>query len=333
MKTNKQTVKSLNRLSVEPLKWSRVGGLKLRQHYIDRRTNQADRARFTFLTIQHFNDLTVSRAFTLIELLVVLAVIAILASLLLPALGRPKSAAKSTVCANNLRQLQVGWLMYVDHNNDSLPPNIQRKIQFDLVNTNGSWVLGNAQLDTTTSNIEAGVLFPHVGSAAVYHCPADKSTVRDQPSLPRRRSYSLQMWLNSESITGQLQDGIEESPFDLKKLSRIVDPPPSGAWVFIDEHELSIDDGCFKIGNPWALGGSGPNGSGGSGPNKSFWVDFRADRHNNGANLSFADGHVELHHWRFRHPTWLGHPNQPPIDNPDDLADLKWLREGIPHSP
>src|SRR5439155_11876185 len=111
---------------------------------------------------------------------------------------------------SNLRQLQLGWLLYVDHNNDSLPPNIQRRIQWDLVNTNGSWVLGNAQLDTTASNIEAGVIFPHVGSASVYHCPADKSTVRDQPSLLRRRSYSMQMWLNSEAITGMSQDEIEE---------------------------------------------------------------------------------------------------------------------------
>jgi hypothetical protein len=62
----------------------------------------------------------------------------------------------------------LGWVLYVDANNDSLPPNIQRRVQFDLVNVKGSWVLANAQLDTTTSNIEAGVLFPHVGSASVY---------------------------------------------------------------------------------------------------------------------------------------------------------------------
>jgi prepilin-type N-terminal cleavage/methylation domain-containing protein/prepilin-type processing-associated H-X9-DG protein len=266
-------------------------------------------------------------AFTLIELLVVLAIIAILASLLLLALGRPKSAANSTVCLNNLRQLQLGWLLYVDHNNDSLPPNIQRRNQFDLVNTIGSWVLGNAQLDTTTSNIQAGVLFPHVGSASVYHCPADKSTVRDQPSLPRRRSYSLQMWLNSQSITGLQQDGIEESPFDLKKFSRIVDPPPSRAWVFIDEHELSIDDGCFKIGNPWAFGGAAPN------PDKSHWVDFRADRHNNGANLSFADGHVDHYRWRFRRGMDTFVAGSAYIVDPLDRADLKRLFEGIPHSP
>src|SRR5438132_9351316 len=111
--------------------------------------------------IRNLQSATTS-GFTLIDLLVVLAVIAILASLLLPALGRTKSAANTTKCISNLRQLQLGWLLYVDHNNDSLPPNIQRRIQWDLVNTNGSWVLGNAQLDTTTSNIEAGVIFPHV---------------------------------------------------------------------------------------------------------------------------------------------------------------------------
>jgi len=185
-------------------------------------------------------------------------------------------------------------------------------------------VQGNAVIDTTTSNIEAGVLFPHVRSASVYRCPADKSTVRSQPRLPRRRSYSMQMWLNSESVTGSLKDQLNDSPFNLRKFSRIVNPPPVRTWVFIEEHERSIDDGCFKIGNPWMS--PQPN------PNKVSWIDFRADRHNNGANLSFADGHVEPHHWRFHHSTWPGRIH-PPIVDPVDRADLKWLLEGVPHSP
>jgi prepilin-type processing-associated H-X9-DG protein len=250
----------------------------------------------------------------------VLAVIAILASLLLPALVRTKSAASSTECLNNLKQLQLGWLAYVDENNDSLPPNIQRRIQFDLVDVKGSWVLGNAQLDTTTSNIEAGVLFPYVGSAFAYRCPADKSTVRNHPSLLRSRSYSMQMWLNSESITGNLKDQLNDSLFNRRKYSRLVDPPPERTWVFIEEHERSIDDSCFKIGRP------------GSNTKRLSWLDFRADRHNNRANLSFADGRVESHPWRFRYSSWPG-PIHPPISDPLDREDLEWLMEGVPHSP
>src|SRR5213594_427590 len=59
-------------------------------------------------------DMNDKRAFTLIELLVVIAIIAILAALLLPALGRAKETARRTACVSNLKQVDLAIRLYAD---------------------------------------------------------------------------------------------------------------------------------------------------------------------------------------------------------------------------
>jgi len=61
--------------------------------------------------------------FTLVELLVVIAIIAILAALLLPALGRAKGKARQIACINNLKQLATAGTLYAGDANDHVPPN------------------------------------------------------------------------------------------------------------------------------------------------------------------------------------------------------------------
>ena len=231
-------------------------------------------------------------AFTLIELLVVIAIIAILAGLLLPALAGAKAKAQGIKCLGNLEQLQLGWLMYVDDYDGLMPPQIvEGGGRGDLL---GSWVFHNAQTDLTTSNLQQGVLFHYTPSAAIYHCPADKSTVTGRPDLLRTRSYSL------DSFLGRAAPPTIQNPRLKLRQSDIVNPGPSQVYAFIDEDDGTINDGTFFC--PDLL--------------PRTWADLPAARHFLGANLSFADGHAE-------HKQWL-RPNKQRGQSDDDLEWL-WL--------
>jgi prepilin-type processing-associated H-X9-DG protein/prepilin-type N-terminal cleavage/methylation domain-containing protein len=247
-------------------------------------------------------------SFTLIELLVVIAIIAILAALLLPALSKAKVAAQSIACVNNLKQLELCCHLYTGDNNDFLPPNqVGGYVSVpsttnspSTVSNSFSWCPGIAPLDPTPAYLEQGNLFPYNESPAIYHCPADRSTVDGYPGLLRTRSYCMDISLGCEDATSTYY-----------KFTQISQPPPSVIFVLIDTQEQDIWDATFGIFSPdsyWA----------------DYWLDLPADRHNQGANLSFADGHVEHWHWQapkiFQGVFW-------PAYSDADLADLQRLQQ------
>lgn len=255
----------------------------------------------------------------------VIAIIAILAGLLLPALAKAKTKAQGIACVGNLKQLQITFQLYAGDNQDQVPPNQAFNpdsglgSRSDWTDQSLSWVHGNTWTETNFASIEQGVLWQYNQTHGIYKCPSDKSTVRDLGVTPRNRSVSLSMYMNLAISPGEDYYGN-----CWHKLSQINDPGPSLALAFIDEHEKSIQQGAFGINAPnkWLLFGT----------TLGTWISFPSLRHGGAGSLSFADGHVEL--WRWIEKTTLAPANsswlvlQPAAGNND--RDLTRFFNGVP---
>jgi prepilin-type N-terminal cleavage/methylation domain-containing protein len=236
-------------------------------------------------------------AFSLIELLVVIVVLSVLAALLLAALAKAKEEGRRVNCLSNLRQLTLCWEMYADENQGFLAPNnwIDYAGAGGGFNQSVSWCNGDALMDTTASNIQTGLLYPYNDSPGIYHCPSDVSTIVDANGNPlpqlRTRSYSMSQSVNglgffvNPSFNGGEAVDVTQPCF--AKLSDATNPAPPRLFVFIDENERTLQDDQFG----YPMVNSGYYG---------LWFDMPSNRHHQGGDLSFADGHGE--YWRWHEP-------------------------------
>ena len=141
-------------------------------------------------------------AFTLVELLVVLAIVGVLSSLLLPTLAKAKGKGQAIICLNNLKQLELAWLLYAHENNDRLAYNVGATEinQLLALRQTNNWACSvlNWELDpanTNTSLNTGAALGPFVGrNARIFRCPRDNvvSTLQKRAGWSgRSRSISM----------------------------------------------------------------------------------------------------------------------------------------------
>jgi prepilin-type N-terminal cleavage/methylation domain-containing protein len=261
------------------------------------------------------------RAFTLIELLVVIAIIGILASLLLPALEKGKLKAQGLHCMNNHRQLALAWQMYTDDNNDTL---LYASGWYPYTDYYPDvWVSGWLRWDQPAHpsnwdverDIKRSPLWPYSGgSAAIWRCPADRSSVQvDGERKPRVRSMSMNVWVGGfrgfdYGLSGS-SDSFARGGSVWRvylKQGELADPGPANVFLLMDVREDSIDVGNFAV----DMRGWPDN------PGQAGFYDLPASYHHRAGGLSFADGHAEI-------KRWLDDRTMPPLVRDAGVNDSK----------
>ena len=221
--------------------------------YAIRNTFHVSRSQFQ---ISNFKLQASGHAFTLVELLIVIAILAILASLLLPALTRGKESAQRIKCLSNLHQLSLaGHLYWEDYNGNCFryggwPTNGGQLYWFGWISPGDE---GTRQFDASQ-----GVLYPYLQGRGVELCPSFNYGMSQfkQKATAASYGYGYNRYLDSPDTKPPIKYGQISRPADIVLFADAAqintwqapaspDNPLIEEWYFVDD-DTSQPNGHFR---------------------------------------------------------------------------------------
>jgi len=275
------------------------------------------------------------KGFTLIELLVVIAIIALLMSILMPALNRAREQGKRAGCLNNLKQLGLAWIAYAGDNDDKIMNGESQGGGGGVTTMTGmpahhvgeKWWVGQdchsgymtgqkLSQELQWNAIRTGAMFPFVPELKVYRCPTG---VRGE-----MRTYTI-----TDAMNGLYRDGtrnasgtgvrVGRTVLWVKKTTEVTVPGPSYRLVFVDEGRVTPDSYATHY-------------------NAGRWWDPPHSRHGDGTNVAFVDGHSDYWKWGSLDTAAVGKeanpqhqwtpPNEEAMDDLQKFQKAVWGRLG-----
>jgi len=200
---------------------------------------------------------SIKPGFTLVELLVVMAIIALLLSILMPALGKARSLTKRLVCANNLRQIDLAIRLYLNNNDDTYP-STQDPVYIDPNTGDIVWLwMGRGWRGFVEPYLDSNI---DVNNPSVLFCPEDTIAKQDYESTSY--SYSMAFYHGSEQIKDMNSPAYTcgDGPFVPSIPQKSINVARPSEKILIGEwnsnHLRVVEQGWFGFGGWWCWQGS-----------------------------------------------------------------------------
>ncbi|HEY3396673.1 MAG TPA: prepilin-type N-terminal cleavage/methylation domain-containing protein [Armatimonadota bacterium] len=202
------------------------------------------------------------KGFTLIELLVVIAIIAILAAILFPVFARARMKAQQSNCLSNMKQIALGNAMYMSDNDQK------------VINFPANWMTPSWTSTTNSVTPQMYCLMPYVKNIQIFNCPTSKNSTPNSGQDYETNMCALNAG-NREPV--YYSNGCRGGNNPVK------DSEMNAASTMI---------GYDGAGNSWnSLGYTSRNGD--AGPSDGGYYMHISDRHSDGTNVNFYDGHAK----------------------------------------